>query len=887
MNFKRFSVGTTNIFPLANSTAGGQLLTEYNLRCRESVDTDPTVQYMIGKSYVHSEDDFYVRLQRDETTGHSDNPLEDGTVISNSTLEILPGRGIINGYFVESLAPMLVDLSDANASRPDGTAPLKGNLSIGLRIMFSTLDTMSGTMLVENEENVYEGVQIVILPKSEFILPNSNKDSRTDESLVTAHIHLADFIYINGRITSIVNDSEKTKSISAERIGDVNKLLSGIYVTKTGLNTHNHHYVFSSKSTSTDIYDTWCPVDESLMIWDSESTMSTTKPQTLSQAEFGTSGNKVQLVIPHKQVDGARDSSGQQLYMQPRVINLPVADYTKSSCGTVDSAYTGYIKQLRKELNNIYQTTSGKQVGYLDTLTALTDLPPINSKWSVGDYILVRDDLLAQGTTEASATTQTTMYIVLPGRVTSLGTGSTSKSYTGVELHKIEQEGSPELEDVTTINAMFNISEDYYRGTSGVDYFTYRDTVSDVTYYYPVSRTMEREYSSHIFVTGQVGLAQTDQLGGFYNIDESYLDNGYVRLDETGHLQLLDYALLRSGTLAYQLGESYDTGSGLTIEAIQEALDDNVNMRVAFANANHEAYVQENIDDGARVDVIDVFIRLSEDSSATDTQNLFVRGIDSRFNTSVYLHVTGETSVPVNIYIHNCEKIRINNNIPDNVHFVTVGSTLYYDAQVINNIHEGGTAETTKLWYTRYLSSEPNLMMSGMTVKELDDPVVSTEIDYWSDSNPNDLHYKYALDSITFNENLEIIGMNILVRCDCTDNIETGSRIIVNDFELAQSNGFEYPVTSLSRELKLSGSFITAYRTNGSAGEGETFIVYDNNVTVTTKVYDGEPTTSCASGKIAIYVKSEYLQNVIGLDDDTSIDGWRTDEYHTIGGGVV
>ena len=44
MNFKRFSVGTTNIFPIANSTAGGQLLTEYNLRSRESVNTNQSVK---------------------------------------------------------------------------------------------------------------------------------------------------------------------------------------------------------------------------------------------------------------------------------------------------------------------------------------------------------------------------------------------------------------------------------------------------------------------------------------------------------------------------------------------------------------------------------------------------------------------------------------------------------------------------------------------------------------------------------------------------------------------------------------------------------------------------------------------------------------------------
>lgn len=883
MNFKRFSVGTTNIFPIANSTAGGQLLTEYNLRSRESVNTNQSVKYMIGPSYVHSMDDYYVRIQQDDSN----------VKISSNTLEILPGRAVVNGHFVESLAPILIDLAAANASREKGEPALKGELSIGLKVMYSTIDTMSGSMLVENEENVYDGIQVVILPRNEFILPGSTKESTEDESVVTAHIKLADFIYLNGTIINIVQNTEKVKSLSADRIGDVDKLLSNVYVTKTGLNTQNHHYVFSSKCKDDKIQDTWCPADESLMIWDAESKFEphTKKPSYPSEANFGISSNgrNIELVLPHKQVDGARDTNGVPLYIPPKSLSIPVADYTSGSPGTVDSNYTSYIKQLRYELNNIYTTVKGKQVHFIDTLEKVEDLPPINSSWSAGDYVLIGDDLTVKDTTD-SATTVSTMYVVLPGRVLSVGkpTKSDSSPYTGAQIHYKEYEEAPNTTDSTIFNAMWNLDSNLYRGTKGLDYFTYGyitstgDDKKIEKYFYPVDKTDVRSYSGPLFVTGQVPLAQTARVGGFYNVDESARDNGYVWMDETGHLQLLDYALLRSGTLAYQLGQNWDSGSGLTIESIQEALDDEVNLRVAFANLQHESWVQENVNDGARTDVIHVYVRLSEEDSE-ESQNLFIRGLDSRFNTSVYLHVTGTTNVPVEIYVLNCQKIRIDNNIPTNVHFTVVGSSLYYDSEVLDNL----TAENITLWYTRYSESDPNLMVDGMTVKEVDAPVISTEISYWDDENPNDLHYKYALDSVTFGNDASIIGLGIVVRNDCTDNIELGSRIIVSKFQLLQGNGFTYPVTKLTKNLKLSGSFITAYHTTEGQDLGEGFIVYDSNVTVTTNKYDETADINYASGTLSIYVKSEFVTNVIGLDENTSIDGWRTDEYHVISGGIV
>ena len=55
MNFTSFPVNTTNIFPCANTTKGGQLMTEFNLRSRESVGVDESIQYMSGLSYVHGE----------------------------------------------------------------------------------------------------------------------------------------------------------------------------------------------------------------------------------------------------------------------------------------------------------------------------------------------------------------------------------------------------------------------------------------------------------------------------------------------------------------------------------------------------------------------------------------------------------------------------------------------------------------------------------------------------------------------------------------------------------------------------------------------------------------------------------------------------------------
>ena len=300
MHFITFPVATTNIFPLSNSKQGGQLVTEYNLKSRESVATNPDVKYTVGPSFIHSLDDFKVKLLEDSDveeydatktydkgdyctyenntyicitktagidefigngstvmfvltqtvdsvnsvtigglavtdysvdTSHNaivfttapaidadivvdyeiglpllhnipfDSAHWSQTVISTSIIQVDPGRAVINGHYVETLAPMTIDLQLANAElKQKSQEQLYGNLSIGIKAYFSTETTMAGAMLVENTENMYLGIQLVIEKTANFKTPN-DCPSLSERDSVTADIKLADFTYVNGNVS--------------------------------------------------------------------------------------------------------------------------------------------------------------------------------------------------------------------------------------------------------------------------------------------------------------------------------------------------------------------------------------------------------------------------------------------------------------------------------------------------------------------------------------------------------------------------------------------------------------------------------------------------------------------------------------------------------------
>lgn len=890
MYFTTFSVASTNIFPLSNSKYGGQLATEYYLRAREMVATPAVIEYEVGPSFVHSASDFEVKIQQDST----------GAIISPATLEIAPGRAVVNGHYVQTFTPMIVDMLEANATaKANSMSPLKGELEIGIRAFYSTEPTMAGSMLVDNEYEMYMGVQLVILPKvpvndgdETMITP---MDSPTDRSKVNAHIKLASFTFLNGAISDVRNYSEdKLKYISAERIENIEKMISADYVTKTGLNP-NKFYTFVGKYNTPDSgQDTWCDTTSSLLDW-GEPSLVGTKP-SISKPTFADVNNsgQIQLVLPRKQITSkglltATGTAGK--WFDNVTVPFPVADYASNKPGTVDKKFISNIKDINNKLTQFHQIVKGKQVYYLATKDADTTLPPINANWEVGDYILVGEDYTAEVNTDG-VRAPSTMYVVIPGVISSIKykekstSDAVPSSITGVQLGAITLDKSkgdsvPSTSADPTTYPTFYQAEDLVRGSVGKDYFvaTYIEGETYTKYYYVVETADARTYSNHLFLTGEIPLAQESVIGGFYNVptdNSSLMDAGYIYRDEHGHLRLLDYALLRSGTLAYQLGEDITLPSGITTEEIQAYLEEYVNQRIAFPNANQ-------LENSTTPNVININITLPAEESPV-TLNIY--DLDSRFNTAVCINILGKANSNTTINIIDCEKIRINSYIEGSPVINIYRSCLYYDASIIDYIRTCPRSDITfkglqdiKLWYARYDETDPNLLVDNMTVSELDAPIISTDIDFWSTTSVNDNHYKYALSSITFSGTGEIIRCRLLVANESTDNIDIGNKIITSSFELPQGAGLIYPKSSMTKQLKITGTFVSAYNSDNQ------WRLTDTLFTAITSVYDEFDLTATTKGNIAFHSNTMLIP--ADESSDPVIPGWETNTYHMFEGGAI
>lgn len=371
MYFVEFPVSATNIFPLANSNAGGQLLSEHNLRSRESVATDPSVKYPIGPSYAHSEDDF--RLYRQG----------DGVDIPATAIQISPGRAVVNGHYVELLTPIVIDLATVNYKAGlEKVDQLKGDLAIGLVMMYSTYQTLAASALVENDEGYYEGIRVVIVPEQDVKRPVDVPEEYQYEE-VNMHLKLGTFTFYNGTVANVNQDPNKLKVFDASRIGDLGSTLDDRYVTKDGLDP-NRNYIFSSKSSDgihVDGRDTWCSADESLMVWDVKNPkLLPIEPMpTIAHFEYNpiVSDNRVidgmtELVLPHKQVDGAIDQNGNRVWFQDKRYQIPNANYSKNSGGVVSPKYTERILHIEEMVNQFYRLPNGVMRKYLNVLS----IPP-------------------------------------------------------------------------------------------------------------------------------------------------------------------------------------------------------------------------------------------------------------------------------------------------------------------------------------------------------------------------------------------------------------------------------------------------------------------------------------------------------------------------------
>ena len=915
MYLKKFSVNTTNIWPMANTTTGGQLVTEFNIRSQDSVYTAESVQYMIGPSYTHGEQDFFVSL-----LGNTGEYFPNSST-SSSILEIQGGRAIVNGHFIESLTSITIDMVAINTGLvAQGETPLTGNLSIGLKVFYSTEETMSGA--IEPEEStgtnqVYGGIQVVILPTDQFLLPTSKFVQGSteidcglpeNEGYVTAHLLLATFNYSAGSISNIINNYPgKCQMLPASRVGQIDSLISDEYIRKTGLNS-KRLYAFAGKgiNPSTGL-DTWCDVTGSLMLWDTMTPEYVTEDPGLSKATFQynpTSG-VTQLIIPHKQIDTSsvgynmETSTGTQQYFAPVVLNLPLADFGKGTPGTVNGDYTKSIKAIESRIAEFYQLTNGHQVGFIDSLdfakgTEDPDLPPINMStyqdpenpgtyipaWNVGDYILVAKDntIISNLNDTLNLTPPSTLYVLLPGYVRSINAGTTEHP-TGVELDRIfldvnnSPTSAPWLE-----TDWWDFDANKYRGVVGKDYFTMEYTIYEETaqgtvpittsYYFTVKTNTERlAYSEPIQLTGQLPFAEETMTGGFLNVPESATDYGYVYLDDEGHLRLLDYALLRSGTLAYQLGEDFTVPTGLTVSEIQAYLDEYVNQRIAFPNANQSQ-------NSETPNIININITITGDDEGG---TLDIYDIDSRFGTSVCINIYGTAGSNVTINISDCAKVMIGSKIEGTPIINLYRSCLYYNASILDYLN---TIRDLTLWYAVIDPTEdPDLIVEGMTVRastssEYVSGISVSRNDYWSTEAVNDNHFDVALQSITFNSNGFIDGCGLLVRNNSTANVSVGKSIIHQEFELPeQGMSLQYPKSRLATNIIVTGSFIAAYTTEQPQG----YMIQDTKFSIKTPAYTRSlDVQTGGAGELAVLVDA---YNIVDLNN-TDIDSWDPGTFH-------
>lgn len=402
-----------------------------------------------------------------------------------------------------------------------------------------------------------------------------------------------------------------------------------------------------------------------------------------------------------------------------------------------------------------------------------------------------------------------------------------------------------------------------------------------------VSDKIELDVDNPIILSGSTPYAEEARVGGFLNVSPDVYGGGYVSRDETGHLRLNDFEFLAAGVSAYQLGEDRVEGAGLDISELQDVFDQYVNQRIAFPN---DAQLYKAAENHLRTDVITIELNINSTSEGT----LNIYDIDSRFNTAVHLKITGNATENVLINITNCQRLRISMDPTSAPTIFLKNVCLYYDSDIIDRIAQ---IEGLTLWYTQFEDVDPQLEVDGMTVIYQGKLEPKGTKNFWTQASGNDNSYAYALRQITLASDGTVIGMGVAVTDNSTNNVNISSEsIFASTFTLPQSIGLSYPVTRLTKQLKVTGNFITAYRTTDSGSGVSGYSVKNTNFTILTQKYlTYTDVREFIQGVISFYTKTSFVQDVEGVDGDTllalgdefAIDGWESGSYHIFYGGAI
>lgn len=398
-----------------------------------------------------------------------------------------------------------------------------------------------------------------------------------------------------------------------------------------------------------------------------------------------------------------------------------------------------------------------------------------------------------------------------------------------------------------------------------------------------VSDKVELDKDSPIMLSGGVPYAQEERVGGFLNVGSDVMGGGYVSRDDEGHLRLNDFELLAAGLSAYQLGEDRTEGAGLDISDLQEVFDQYVNERIAFPN---ETQIYRITEKGLRPDEITVDINIGSTSEGT----LNIHDVDSRFNTAFHLNITGAATENVVLNITNCQRLRITMDQTSNPTILLKNVCLFYDADIMDRVAD---IQGLTLWYTQLDETQPKLEVDGMTVIYQGNLEPKGTYKFWTYTAGNDYSYAYALRQLTFASDGSIIGAGVAVTDNATINIQNEPTIFAASFTLPQSIGLAYPATRLTKQIKITGTFATAYQTTDDGGG---FIVKNTTFTMLSQKYlRYTGVKEWINGTISFFTQVTRVKGADGVDpnsltqlgDEYAIDGWESGSYHIFYGGAV
>lgn len=714
--FSRFLKGTSALFPAANDTSGGQLLTEYNLISRYRVDGDMNAPFECGPSYTRGKDDFEL------SSSYS------------SVLKVAPGAAIVNGYFIRSELDIEFDMTDA------GLSLLSGALAIGLKTKFSSEISTQDSIMTDSTSIYYTGLNFVIMPVSEVKLPSSAGSA--DE--VTMDLLLGTFDYIGGSISNIVNNDNKVAYIDSARIKTASSDSEGSSAVYPPVPQYapNQMYVLCPYQDNKGNWMYWENVSSKLLDWDKynpdagESTCSLIVPQ----------------VNPHDSIN--------ENDLRKVTISLPAADYEKGKAGVITKTIIDVIKQFQATSNDISSwlnpatSEENRMIAYLPYIDSIDQVISVKTDLEASDYgryVLVGLDN-TQSTLDGGRA-PSTMYIV------------------NKEAIVVEGQENPEWR-----------------------YFISMEPV---------------------FLSAAIPYATPDIVGGFKSIDlegdaAQYTDRGYIFLDAEGHLRLRDYALLRSGLLAYALTQDFEESESVTAAGLQESLDNYVNDRILMPKA-----------DGSK----DISVTIpSITSESPETASIVtLRNIDARFGSTLHLHLESVSDANVGINIQSCERIIIYVSGTTRCSIYIEDSEVFYNLSLIQ--YSSLSFNNVKFWYDDSYDDVTGMADQHIYVDDTNtvyfDPVEGDRAwadlsSYYLSTSSLDYHVQYGPHHVKFDKNgqIEEIGLSFLGTFTSEYLEKVQSSLVVGDFYLPSVPNFTIPVGRLYSRLSFSGDLNTVYQTD-------------------------------------------------------------------------